>query len=165
MSPFRPNDAHLKMLGREVWNKLPQMATEILRPYLTVVPYDTDFKKIESFYLVAFCKDEGIGPEHIRGALFKSSKVDIRRLFIAAMVHIYCPHVYYQHANEINLSKKGFVMWLARAVDQHESNVSILIREVVAWEKSTKWQEGHEVITEYDRFKWRLNSIVEKLKK
>jgi hypothetical protein len=149
---FKPNDLHYKMMGRELWNKLPLLATSLLKPYLSADPFDYNFTKIEDHYLFAFCSLYGITKKELQGALFKSSKVDIRRLFIASMVHIYCPHVYFQHSSEINLSKRGFVMWLSKALDQQESNVSVLIREVVAWEK------------DYEEFKDRVSLIVEKLK-
>jgi hypothetical protein len=149
---FRPNDAHFKMIGRELWNKLPHLAKSLLKPYLSAEPFDFDFTKLEDHYLVAFSSLHGIVKSDLQGPLFKSSKVDIRKLFIASMLHIYCPHIYFQHANEINLSKRGFVMWLAKALDQPESNISAAIREVVAWEK------------DYDEFRDKVFVIVEKLK-
>lgn len=149
---FVPSESELKVLGREVWKKLPMLAQKILKPYLTAVPYDTNFNKIERYYLPAFASLIGINPEYIQGPIFKSTKVDIRKLFMAAMIHIYCPHVYYQHPSEINLSKKGFVMCLSGALKIPESNTSGAIREVVAWEK------------DYDDFRAKVHLLVEKLK-
>lgn len=146
------NDLHYKMIGRLLTHKRPHLAQSLIYPYLKAVPYDTDFKKIDSYYLDLFCKEKGIEKSEITGALFKSSKVDVRRLFIASMAHIYYPHIYHQHTHEINLSKKGFVTYLAKALKQQESNVSVVIREVVTWEK------------EYDDFKEKVVDIVEKLK-
>lgn len=143
------------MMGRELWNKSPNTAKTLIKPYLTAEPFDFNFTKIEDHYLVAFCSLNGIEKKQIQGPQFKSTKVDVRRIFIAAMVHIYCPHVYLQNSKEINISKKGFVMWLSKALCQHESNVSNLIREVVAWEH----EKGY-----YDEFKERVYGTVEKLK-
>lgn len=149
---FKPNDLHFKMIGRELWNRLPTKALQYLKPYISSIPYDTDFSRIQTFYLSAFSSIYGIEKEEIVGAVYKSSKVDIRKYFISCMVHIYCPHVYYQHANEINLSKKGFVMWLSKALQIPESNTSGSIREVLAWER------------DYEEFRTKVGAIVEKLK-
>lgn len=149
---FKPSELHYKMMGRELWNKLPHMALSFLKPYFSAEPFDYNFTKIEDHYMPAFCSLYGIEKTQIQGPLYKSKKVDIRKLFIASMIHIYCPHIYFQHPSEINLSKRGFVMWLSQALNQPDSNVSGSIREVVAWEK------------DYDDFRDRVSMIVEKLK-
>ncbi len=92
----------------------------------------------------------GIEKEAYSGALYKSSKVDVRRLFVAAMVHLYQPQIY--HQPEISLGKNGFVMTLAGVLKQHEANVSAMIREVISWER------------EYDDFKEKVTNVVAKLK-
>jgi hypothetical protein len=149
---FKPTDFHYRLIGKELWKKLPEAAKLAIKPYLSAEPFDYNFTRMEEHYLIAFCSLQGIDKDYIQGPLFKSSKVDIRKLFIASMLHIYCPHVYFQPPNEINLSKKGFVMWLSKAVNQPESNVSGAIREVVAWER------------DYDEFRNKVCSIVESLK-
>jgi hypothetical protein len=141
-----------KILGKLLVKKNPALADEYLSLYKTHSPKEIDNTKI-SFYFYSFCEVMEITPETYLGPLHKSSKVDIRRLFVACMVHLYQPHVFYQPIDEINLSKKGFVMHLSRTLQQQESNISTMIREVIAWEK------------DYDDFKEKVHGIIELLTK
>lgn len=140
-----------KILGRLLGKKYPDLARELLATYKDHPPLETDHQKIPTFFKI-FCFHLSVDEKELLGPLYKTSKVDVRRLFVACMTHLYYPHVYHQPPEEINLSKKGFVSSLSRALQQQEPNISVMIREVIAWEK------------DYDDFKEKVYSIVEKLK-
>lgn len=131
--------------------KNPDLASEYLSTYKNYEPLEEDYKKIRLFFS-SFCQFNGINENEYLGPLYKTSKVDMRRLFIAAMTHLYYPQVYFQPIDEINLSKKGFVSSLSKTLIQHEANISVMIREVIAWEK------------DYDDFREKVQLTVEKLK-
>lgn len=139
-----------KILGRLVMNKLPFYAKELLSPYLNNIPQEIDHSKIPGYFTL-FCKVMDLKEDEYTGPLQKSSKVDMRRIFIAAMIHLYQPVLYHQKDFFVILRKTGFMLTLAQTLHQFESNISNTIREVILWER------------EYDDFKEKVNSAIEKL--
>jgi len=148
--PTHINEKQYKILGRLVVKKYPDIAQTLLAT-LNHEPSESNISKIEGFFL-SFCKLQGINKETYFGPVYKTSKVDVFRLFTAAMIHLYYPEIYFQPIEELNLKKNGFVTALARATGQHAPNVSSRIREVVAWER------------EYDDFREKVLCMVERLK-
>jgi hypothetical protein len=144
------NEKQYKILGRLVVKKHPDIAASLLLS-LSHIPSQVDISKINA-YFDRFCCLQGIEKQTYFGPVYKTSKVDMFRLFIASMVHLYYPEIYFQPIEELNLKKNGFVTAIATATGQQTSNVSSRIREVVLWEK------------EYDDFKEKVVTIVEKLK-
>jgi hypothetical protein len=144
------NEKQYKILGRLLVKKHPDVAQSLLAT-LNHTASEDDITKID-LYFIRFCTLQGIAKESYYGAVYKTSKVDVFRLFIASMVHLYFPEVYFQPIEELNLKKNGFVTAIAVATGQHTANVSSRIREVVLWEK------------EYDDFREKVVTMVEKLK-
>jgi hypothetical protein len=144
------NEKQYKILGRMVAKKHPDIAAQLLST-LNHTATETDIQKITLYY-DQFCELQGIERNEYFGAVYKTSKVDIFRLFIASMIHLYYPEIYFQPIEEINMKKEGFVTALANSIGQPTSNVSNRIREVIQWEN------------QYDDFKNKVFDMVEKLK-
>jgi hypothetical protein len=144
------NEKQYKILGRMVVKKHPEIAATLLGT-LDHQALEEDISKITSYY-DQFCELQGIQRNEYFGAVYKTSKVDIFRLFIASMIHLYYPEIYFQPIEEINMKKEGFVTALAKSIGQHTSHVSNRIREVIMWEQ------------EYDDFKEKVETVVGKLK-
>lgn len=121
-------------LGRLVVAKQPEVAHQLLSEYcLKVVPSETDYSRMPLLW-DRFCFAQGIKSGDYVGTQRSSSKVDIRRLFIAAMLHLYQPHAYH-HPKDSILLKKGFQRRLAETLNLDEGWVNRLIRQVIARER------------------------------
>lgn len=144
------NEKQYKIIGRLVCKKHPEIAEELLST-LNHTPLEEDISKLE-FYFNQFCILHGTSKQDYFGAVYKTSKVDLLRIFIASMVHLYYPEIYFQPIEELNLKKNGFVTALANSIGQAVSNTSNRIREVIIWEK------------EYDDFKEKVEAVVFQLK-
>jgi hypothetical protein len=144
------NEKQYKILGRMVVKKHPDIAATLLST-LDHQATEEDISKITLYY-DQFCDLQGISRNEYFGAVYKTSKVDIFRLFIASMIHLYYPEIYFQPIEEINMKKEGFVTALAKSLGQPISNTSSRIREVIMWEQ------------EYDDFKEKVETVVGKLK-
>jgi|GEM_PF-2893529 len=142
------------LIGKVLQRENPEIFQRLRAAYIDVKaipPLESDHEQIPLFFS-RFCFFLGLVKEDYTGPLSKSSKVDVRRHFIATMLHLYCPHVYYQPVKDIELPKNGFVKALAQTLQQNASNISLMIREVILWEK------------EYEDFRDKVEEAVEKLK-
>lgn len=137
---------HYALLGKLLIQKEPETAQKLIQTFIPEdKPQEEDFTKIPALF-ERFCLIKG----YDHNTAPRASKVETRRLFIAAVLHLYNPHVYNQPANQIIL-KYGFVRNISQVLHQKESNVSTMIREVILWEK------------QYEDFSNNVNSIIEKL--
>lgn len=122
------------LLGKLLLKNKPDIAQELIKTYLPEQPpKESDFSKIKDLFS-RFCKIQNIEPEEHLGPVYKSDKVSMRRLFVATMVHLYNPQVYFQPLDSIVLSN-GFVTAITRVLSQNKGNTSKMIREVIIWEK------------------------------
>jgi len=126
------NKKQFLLLGRLCASQKPELARELLSIY-NEKPISQDHSLISAFFLT-FCQLQNINPDDYRGSLFKSKKVELRRLFIASMTHIYIPHVHNEPANCMRLHY-GFLKQLSQELQQKPQNVGKMIREVITIEK------------------------------
>lgn len=79
-----------QQLGRILLSKEPAIAQALISEYLPArsKPIETDLTKIPD-YFTSFCELQQINPEDYTGALYKSSKIDKRRLFVAVIILMY----------------------------------------------------------------------------
>lgn len=142
---------HYAFLGKLFIEKEPEIAEKLISKYLPQTePLEKDCKRIPEFFIV-FCKIHGINPGDFVGPLYKSRKVDVRRQFIAVVLHLYVPQVFSQPADDLildrNLSKN-----LSNLFQISKGNISDYIREVVTWYK------------QYEDFSSGVIEIIEKIK-
>jgi hypothetical protein len=137
-------------LGRLVVAKNPSIAEQLIQEYhLTIIPQETDYNNIPRLY-ERFCFIERLCNEEYKGPLYKAEKVDRRRVFIGAMLHLFQPHAYH-HPNDSILLKKGFQRKLAKAIGIDETWLHRLIKEVIFRE------------TELEEFRGQVAMAVKKL--
>lgn len=148
---MRLSSWHYKVIGQEIWQKYPARATGILLPYIKNQPRETNLSKLTG-YFDSFCDINNLNKEEYYGPIYKTKKVDMLRIFIASMIHLYYPEIYFQPIEELNLKKKGFVTALAESMGKPVSNVSNMIRDAIVWENR------------YDDFKEKVEFIVDQLK-
>src|SRR5689334_21825897 len=83
-------------LGKIFLQKEPEIAGKLIEKYLPKSePSEKDLTKIPAYY-ISFCKVQGINPQDFIGPLHKTSKVNVRRTFIAVILHIYAQHLFLQ---------------------------------------------------------------------
>ncbi|MEO6610730.1 MAG: hypothetical protein ABIT05_01315 [Chitinophagaceae bacterium] len=122
------------LIGRLLYLTNPEKASELLAPYLEAPgTIQINQERIPEFFL-QFCDLNKIDPDAHRGKLSKTIKVDLRRLFISAMLHVYCPQVYCQSIKKLKMPK-GIVTALSRELQVDPPLVSIIIRETIMHEK------------------------------
>lgn len=80
-------------LGKILLSKKPELAQALISEYLPGVaqPMETDLEKIPMFFK-RFCQIKQLHASEYIGALYKNSKIDMRRLFVAAIIVLYQPH-------------------------------------------------------------------------
>lgn len=123
------------LLGRLLTKAHPEVAKNLIATYVpTEAPKESDYSRI-GVYFIAYCKLQGINPADYTGPLYKSSKVELRRLFIAVILHLYTPQSYYQPLDGIILSN-GLVKTLCEVLGCGRSWISETARKVITWEKS-----------------------------
>ena len=150
VNPLSLSPKEYSILGRLCASQKPDVARELLSIYDNK-PLDKDHPNIQ-VYFIEFCRLQDIDPEEYKGALFKASKVEQRRLFIACMVHIYLPHLYVSATTAAGIRLDyGFISSLAESLNQKKSNISKMVREIVVTEKV------------YDEFRDRATWLVEQL--
>jgi len=82
------NKKQFLLLGRLYASQKPELARELLSIY-DKKPIAQDHSLISTFFLT-FCLLQNINPDEYRGSLFKSKKVELRRLFYSVDdTHIY----------------------------------------------------------------------------
>lgn len=124
-----------RFIGMQLTRQNPDLAMSILRSHTTdkVMPEVTDHG-LMAVYLVRFCLYINHTTEDIVGCLRKPELVDVRRQFIAAMIHLYNPHVYTQQFDNLLFSYR-FVKCLAETLHVDHSNMSKHLREVIIRER------------------------------
>jgi hypothetical protein len=141
---------HYAILGRLVLQKDPETAHKLMSLYLPEQqPTETDLSKINSFFTI-FCELQDINPEDLRGPVYKSWKVDTRRKFVAAMVHLYYPQAFLVPMDSID-AVTGLVKNISIVLKQDMGNTSKMIRQAVIWEG------------QYEDFERSVKEIIEKL--
>jgi hypothetical protein len=78
------------LLGKLLVRNEPEVAYRLMAAIAAPEPLDTDLTKLKDYFLT-FCLIQGINSKEYTGALYKSSKIDQRRLFVACMIQIYTP--------------------------------------------------------------------------
>jgi hypothetical protein len=125
---------HYSTLGRLVVAKNPEVAFELLHKYcLQMQPVEIDSDRIPVLY-ERFCFTERLQDHQCRGPLYKSAKVEKRRLFIAAMLHLFQPQIYHQPKDDFLLKGNGFIRKLASTIRVDHGNLSRWIQEIVSHE-------------------------------
>lgn len=105
-------------LGRLLLKKKPEIAQELISEYLPArVPLDADLDKIPD-YFQTFCRLQQLDPKEYTGPLYKSSKIDKRRLFVAAIILMYHPRT------------RLVAKYISETIGQDPSNTVKLIQEV-----------------------------------
>jgi hypothetical protein len=128
------------LLGKLLFQKKPEIAQELLAFLPTQAPAETDLSKIPEYFR-RFCEVKDIDPKDYTGSLYKSKKVYERRIFVAAMVHLYNPEAYLRPIDFIR-QHRGLTRALCEAFCikagswSTSGNVSNMIREVIIWEKN-----------------------------
>lgn len=139
-------------LGRLLTKVRPDIAKELVAYYYSEQPQplERDLSKITEYFLL-YCRLEKLDPEQYIGNLYKSSLVDVRRYFIAAMLHMYRPKFFYSlHGPE--RYRDGLSRKLADILEMDQSFVNKTIKQIVVWQKCD------------ETFKARVEGIVLQLK-
>jgi hypothetical protein len=130
--PLNLSTKQLSILGRLCAIQKPEVARELLSIY-DIEPVEKDHALIAK-YFQSFCSLHDIQPAEYKGALFKSQKVHVRRIFVAAMIRVYIPHLYKAPPGTVRL-EYGFVQGLSVELRLKNTNVAKMIREVIIMEK------------------------------
>jgi hypothetical protein len=93
--PMTRSQNEYRLIGKLLMKTEPDKAEELLSSYQNK-GIDTDLGNIHGYYL-AFCRLQGVDPATYRGKIYKTSLVDVRKLFISVIMHIYCPQVFEQN--------------------------------------------------------------------
>lgn len=138
-------------LGKIFIQKEPNIAAKLIDLYLPKLePIEKDYTKIPAYY-IDFCRVQQIKPQDYIGALHKTSKVNVRRIFIAVMLHLYEPGLFQQPVDDLILNREGLSKNLSNLFQVKKHSISATIREVVMWEK------------QYDDFSSSVNQIIERI--
>lgn len=123
------------LLGLLLCQTKPDIANELISSYIPQQePLEKDLEKIESFFK-HFCHLRNIHPKDCIGPVYKSSKVELRRRFVASILHIYAPHLYDQPVDFLIMGKTELSKRLSHVLQMKKCNVATLVREVILWEK------------------------------
>lgn len=106
------------LLGKLLLTKKPEIARALISEYMPVPaqPIETDLNKIPA-YFQTFCDLQQINPKEYTGALYKSSKIDKRRLFVAVIILMYHPRT------------RLVAKYISETIGQDPSNTVRLIKE------------------------------------
>lgn len=142
---------NFQILGKLLVINRPEIAQELYNSYLQpVVKPVADNHELISSYYSAFCEHMQIQIDHCQGALFKRSRVEIRRTFISCLMRIYNPAAYLQPEDSI-INRPGFVKEIAAVLQTGEQRISETIRQAIAQERI------------YEDYRIRVNDIYQKL--
>lgn len=129
-----------QLLGRLLVIKKPDVARELFEFIpKQIEAIEHDLTKIPA-YFISFCQLNNIEPKDYIGPLYKSSKIDKRRFFIAAIILLYNP--------QTRLLQKH----ISDALQQDQSATGRMIKEVEFRYKNLA------------DFKCEVDEIVEKIK-
>jgi hypothetical protein len=132
------------LLGRLLLRSEPEKARELLDSYrCEAQPIETDFARIPDHF-TRFCSLKGLHPKDYIGALHKTSLVEVRRTFIAAMIHMYLPQAFTFPDARRHKDGWGLIKTLARHFGQSKSVISKMAREAIAW--SNEYEDFNESV-------------------
>ena len=117
------------LLGQTLMNTMPDLANELLTTHCNGNPLDSDLYNIPKYYRT-FCAAHNINPGEHSGAVYTREKVDLRKVFVCCILHIYSPQVFVQ-PTEFIVVRHGLVRSLSSSINQEQGNVSKMIREVI----------------------------------
>lgn len=140
----------LLLLSKLLIAKRPDVASELMAEFFPKTePFAKDFDQINLFFQL-FCKVQNLSPDDFSGPLYKSHKVDQRRLFISSILHLYCPDAFIRP--EDPLISYGLLTRLCDVLRLTKPGIHKLIRQVVLWE------------TEYDDYQQKVAELTTLLK-
>lgn len=126
------------LLGKLLVLRQPDLAADLLRQ-ISTDHQEKDFSRVPDYYQ-AFCVIAGVDPYEYKGALNCTARVDTRRLFISAMLHLYSPEVYNHPSDCINI-RRGFVKAVSEVLDVDADYMSRFIRQTISMEKHYEWYQ------------------------
>jgi hypothetical protein len=130
------------LLGRILYQKRPDIAQELLDAYYPhTAPSENDLSKIRYFFH-RFCTLQHIDPQDYTGAIRLIHKNYKRKVFIAAVLHLYCPDIFSEY--KPRQSRAGLSKTLSDVLGIAESNMSNLIKQVVRWQDYDDFKEEVE---------------------
>lgn len=136
------------LLGKLLTQRHPDMAKELL-PQLPGKAQLTDYDKVPALYLL-FCKIINVNPEEYRGQLHRTAKLDIRRLFISTMLHLYVPEIF-NHPLDGPIVPWGFSKKICDVLHVGKGQMSRIIREVILAERA------------YEEYKTKVDDVLTKM--
>lgn len=157
MYPSLINKRHYALIGILVSRHRPEVASELIATFMPhSTPIDSDISRI-AYYFDAFCESKGLSAADLRGKLYNRSRVDLRRQFVCALLHIYMPQLFHQPLENLMMGATGFVTEIAKIFGVTVSWITYMVREAIAWHKQyedfaesvenilKQITEGHEV--------------------
>lgn len=138
-------------LGRAVFAQHPELVEQLLNgDGEHIDPQESDLSKLP-YYFHKFCDQQGLNAPDYVGFVRSVHRNYKRKVFVAAILHLYHPSVYTQ------TKPKAFKLWdtglsrhLSTLLGMAESNMSNLIKQVVRWH-------------DYDDFKGEVETAVQGL--
>lgn len=94
------------LIGKLLENRHPDIADRLITEISADRPKENDLSLI-SGYFKNFCYYQNLNPDDYIGQLKKSDKVEMRRLYVSAMLHLYSPNSFYQPSDFITVPR-GF---------------------------------------------------------
>lgn len=124
------------LLGRLLVLRHPEVANQLLGQ-ISVDHQEADFSRVPEYYQ-AFCGIVNIDPLEYQGPLNETTKVDVRRLFVSVMLHLYTPQVYNHPADSI-IIRRGFVKAVSGVLLVDPDYMSRFIRQTISMERHYDW--------------------------
>lgn len=113
-----PSNYFFRQLGKLLTEKEPQIAERLQAEFLPQkTPIETDLTKIP-FYFTSFCRVQKLDPGAYTGPLYKTSKIDKRRFFIAVVILLYHPRT------------RLLAKYISETIGQDPGNTNRMIQEV-----------------------------------
>jgi hypothetical protein len=120
------------LLGKLLVMRHPEVADRLL-VQIEQDPPEKDLSRIPELYN-SFCALVNIDPSTFQGPLHQTHKVDIRRLFVSIILHLYNPQVYH-HPNDSIFLRQGLTIALSTLLKINDGHMSRFIRETIMMEK------------------------------
>lgn len=136
------------LLGKLLTQRHPEMAKALL-PQIPPDAREVNFKKMPCFYN-SFCNHMNVDPAEYKGPLHTQVKLEVRRLFISTMLHMYVPEVFC-HPLDGPIIPSGFSKSMCIILGMWKGQMSETIREVIIAEKA------------YDDYKAKVDQALSKL--
>lgn len=121
------------LLGKLLVMRHPDVAEQLLIQIAPGDPPERDLSRIPVLYN-SFCMVVNVDPLKLRGPLRQTTKVDVRRLFISVILHLYSPQVYNQPSDGI-IIRHGLVQAVSSLLYVNSAYMSRFIRQTILMEK------------------------------